>query len=366
MEVLSHVMLSQDEQVFKLGKRQANILAEIVSGTPFVDIEGSSPLARREIRDELGSFNYADTFVHSGDTNISRPIVVDGLVGKAARRGGYISGLAKDDLNSLLRTSTEACSSRQMPLVLRLVYGATEQASLRALSYPLPAMQAIDRIREQSGIAPYLQIVFADNISGTLNCLDEQKVRDESAMMLEAIRQVGVRIGVSEQVGFYDDSSVALDDIDEAARMFRIVAPENFLKLLAGKGSDNDLEVTCRYTAAHYILHDHPDTHLTHSSGAEMPASANIVDIGGIQERYFKSARVLIGKALRAEVQSSQIYTKHHVPPYYMARGGDIALRDFLEGKQLDNNLAVAARTDITYLSNSIDLFQLQEEVCNV
>ena len=52
----------------------------------------------------------------------------------------------------------------------------------------------------------------------------------------------------------------------------------------------------------------------------------------------------------RGFIPSLQYFTRHHVPPYYMARGGDIALKtasgEILSGK----TIAKAAETDLSLL----------------
>ena len=352
---------------FSLGRRQLNKITDIMAGTMLIDTNERVTLSKQEIIKALGSFSYADTAFNSSNTNIHRPDIINELIGKDSRKINYINGIGNgDDILQLVDTASKACNIEKTPITFRMIYGATEQASLRALSYPLPALSMIKNIADKPGVNPNLQIVFANNISGELNNLDNNKVFAESSQIISGLNYITEEMGIKDRVGFYyDDPNIDINNLDYIAKEFAGIAPEQLLHTLNGKGDNSNLENTCRYAAAHYMVHDNPDTKLDYIEGFKTPESANIIDIGGIQERFYRAVRLLIAKVVDIQLDTAQIYTKHHVPPYYMAHGGDISLSDFAQGKDMSESIAAAAKPDLTYLNNIIDVSRLKKETYN-
>lgn len=360
MEMLN---ATASEIEFALGKRQLNTLVGTIAGATAIELDYHRILQRQELTENLSTFRYMDVFEYSGQTNLLRPPTVEALIGKQARKGGYLSGIGFDGLHSLLGSVTDASSYGQAPLVFRMVYGATEQAPLRALSYPLPAMQAIERVRQRSNIAAYLQVVFASRLSAAINDLDEDKVARETSQLVAGISNIAEKRGLIEQVGFYDDAHVNEDAVQEAGKVFAGAASQEFKQVFVSKGSSEDIDRTSRYVGAHFVLQDCPDTRLRYVSGARISESARVIDMGGLQERYYRAARMYMQSALDLGPIAGQVYTRHHVPPYYMARGGDVALSDYLDGKTIDDTIASTAKADLLYLQNFVDVELLRQEL---
>lgn len=354
------------EKEFNLGKKQTNIIADILNGVTIINATEKRPISRQTIIKKLGQYSYKDTIYNQGNTNIHRPTVIGDIIGKNSRKNNYIDGISdENDILKITRSATETCSNLKTPITFRLVYGATEQASLRSLSYPLPILSIIKEISNINNINPNLQIIFANNLSGNLNDLDENKTSAESNKIMSGINHIAKDMGLNNQIGFYyDNKNINYDNLKHLAREFANNTPSQLLQTLRGKGDSNDLEKTCLYAAAHYEIHDNPDTKLEYITGIKMPEKTNIIDIGGVQEKYYRAVRLLIAEIVETDINTAQIYTRHHVPPYYMARGGDIPLDKFDNINTLEN-IATAAKPDLIYLNNKVDLRKLQKEVYN-
>lgn len=320
-------------------------------------------LTRPEASQILGAFHYPDTLAASGTTNRLRPIIVNEILGKQARKIGYIDGT--DDVSAIVDCATQASSVQKQPLVFRVVFGATEQASVRALSYPLPALQAMQRISEKTGLTSYAQIIFAHHTTSRLNKLTPSKVTEELAHIAAGIRRIVRHMDLAERVGFYDDSPLHFDAVRDAAQVLTRVASDEFLQTLNHKGLHDEPQASRLYAAAHYVWHDSDSPNLRQLSGATIPQGAPI-DFGCIQEKYFRNARRLIAQALGATSIAPQIYTRHRIPPYYMARGGDIALANYNAPEHNTLVLAPAVQADIRYLEQSIGEKEFREMVLDV
>lgn len=77
----------------------------------------------------------------------------------------------------------------------------------------------------------------------------------------------------------------------------------------------------------------------------------SIISMGGRQERFFYRLRHEIKPSLPeryGEVLTFQFFTKHQVPPYYMASDGDVSMADGLGFSRI----GLAAKYDLNYLRN--------------
>ena len=348
-------------QEFRLGKKQANLIGDTLRGVPSIDVTTDCPMAKEDVIRQIGGLSYLDTLEKSGDTNRRRPAVINKIIGREARKANYIKGMALGDTKSFVEAVTNACSSIEEPITFRVVYGATKQASIRSLSYTLPAMHAMQRIAEFTPVPTYLQVVFANGISSHLNDLDYDTVESEAHIIRRGVEEEARQLGLDQQIGFYDDSLISLDKVDYAAKGFEDGAPTELVHALRDKGFNNN--TSSQYAAAHHLVHDSPDTKLNFLGGTKVPERTGMIDFGGVQEKYFKAARRVLAEVFSVDISGPQVYTKHVVPPYYMARGGDLALKDFLDGSDIGQDFGSAAHHDINYLSKSIDLNTLREEV---
>lgn len=340
-----------------LGKKQANILASIFGGTRIIGPEGGEILHRDTAHQQISELQYMDTFEHSGKTNIRRPKVLGSIIGPTATKYGYIHGIDRDSVGLVASTVSAATSAEDTPITMRLVFGGTEQSSIRSLSYPLPAMQMLERMTALD-VDVNLQVVFANKVSAKLNRLNRAAVYDETCKTIFGITRLAQTMSLSDRIGFYTDQDIDLGLVYDAAKRLDSTAINKFLPM----GLDTeDRGIAARYAAAHFVLHDGPATQMNFIGGVDRKTDDRImVDIGSLQERHFRFARTLLAEEYNSPLVIPQVYTKHRVPPYYMARGGDIAL-DSAFGTDQIANLPPEARYDIEYLGRHVDLNELME-----
>jgi hypothetical protein len=142
------------------------------------------------------------------------------------------------------------------------------------------------------------------------------------------------------------DVLAALDDL------VATLTPEKrarVLERLGGKGGATAEEQTLLYAAAHVLVHDRAAVPLVLERGTPVPPDAGVIDVGGLQERHFHDVRRLFASGA-AQGPGALVLTRHAVPPYTMARGGDVGLREFLDGCSPCEPPAEAARRDLDLL----------------
>jgi hypothetical protein len=279
--------------------------------------------------------------------------VLNAVIGPEARRTGYVQGLPRHGVRPLLRAAGAAARA---PLVLRVVYGASTQVPLRALSYVLPAVRMAARLAAAGHRGCHVQVVLAGTLGGRLNALAEETVAEQTALLGHCLRRLLSFVGPVDH-SVYGTSAPppvlgALTDLVAALPPDRRAL---VLDRLDGKGGAVHAEQTLRYAAAHVLVHDRPRDRapvpLTLTHGTPAPADPAVIDVGSLQERHFHDVRRWFARSTGAEEPGALVLTRHSVPPYTMARGGDLALRDFLDGRDYEGDpLAAAARHDLRHL----------------
>lgn len=268
--------------------------------------------------------------------NVKLPKIYEALLKTDA--SSYIASIGPEDVNSLPEIGIKlAIKEISSEVVFRVVFGATEQMPLRAISYLLPPLLAMERIQVAEGTAPQLQVVFARHITSRLNRLDPEKVFGQS---LEFARIAKYYVG--EFFPQLDESTVFLEDtplnrgtflrkeLVELADKFSNI-PEELKSAVSEKGEGSG-RLNRFYAAAHVLMHDRDGLEYLKPiiPDQEDPISASsIVSFGGLQENLFYRVRHGMKPYLGSDynsVNTFQYFTRHHVPPYYMAKGGDIAL----------------------------------------
>jgi hypothetical protein len=344
-----------------LSKKQLNKLEAIGSRIPVMNEGSAEPMNQDELAHNLKFFKYVDTFVNSGHTNTKRPQLIEAILGKSPkeRRSQYIAGVGGvEDYMGIVAATTDVLTEEK-PIVFRMVYGATEQASLRSLGYPIPAMQAMRRVAQVSDIPSYLQIIFANTISAGLNELDRKQVESEQQLMTQKIGEVATTLGVSDVTGFYDDSLVDLSRIPFYVEALTGELSAEQIETLLAKERSTDLTTSLGYVAAHYAVHDNPRQEFQHLSYATVPhaGSSSIIDVGGKQEEYFLRMRRLIDYSIGETLPRDPfVFTRHGVPPYYMARDGDVSLREYESRRGIVDatNIGTAAMHDLEFMSAAV------------
>lgn len=325
-------------QAYELSKKQKHQIKNIASRTPVVTSGVSQKMPRAELETALNQFGYQDTFHHSGATNKRRPALLEALLGSSARdaKQMYLAGLGGvGDMVNLTRIATDAAVSGNDAdsLILRMVMGATEEASFRSIGYPIPAMQMVQRLH-RVGQKACLQIVFAQNISSEMNGLDQSKVREQQAKITEGIKAIRRQLETDScmiEMSICDDTTIDTTNLDYYAECLLRTLKAEDVEALVKKGGDDNLVNSLKYAAAHYLVHDDPASELNLLSGPSIPSTGSTVDVGGLQESYFLGMRGRIAAEVGVDYKRPPfIFTRHLVPPYYLARGGDISLDECL------------------------------------
>ena len=357
-------MPNVSEGVPPLGKKQANLLTAILRGVPVLG-PGKEPrlLTDADVRDVLDTLPPCADAQETGEVNRVRPRVLDAVIGAEARRSGYLQGLPRQGVASLLRTVGEAVRA---PLVLRIVYGASTTVPLRALSYVLPAVRMASRLTAAGHRAPHLQIVLAGSLGGWVNSLSGTAVAAETDLLARCLGRL-LSYLTPGRYGVYGtvpstDVMVALGDL---VRTLSPARRADVVARLAGKGGATADEQTLLYAAAHVLVHDRAAVPLTLLQGSPVPDNARVIDIGSLQERHFHDVRHLFtpGSA-GAAGPGALVLSRHSVPPYTMARDGDIGLRDFLDGTNPPGRpVAPAVRHDLRLLWTALPQEELRHVV---
>ncbi|MEU1273559.1 hypothetical protein [Streptomyces sp. NPDC005799] len=332
-----------------LGKKQANLLAAIMRGVPILGC-GKEPhvLTDCDVRSVLETLAPGDDAQRTGELNRARPRLLNAIIGAGARRTGYLSGLPRHGVEPLLRTVSEAVRG---PLVLRVVYGASTHMPLRALSYVLPALRMAARLTAAGQRTPYLKIVLASPLSSRVNVLPEPVTAAETDLLTHCLDRLLAALAPG-RYGLYRTrpSAEILGTLDDLVRTLTPARRTAVLNRLGGKGGATTDEQTLLYAAAHVLLHDRTGAiPLNLEYGTHAPQHARVIDIGSLEERHFHHARRLFASSAADDTSpSALVLSRHSVPPYTMARGGDIGLREFLDGTSPQGGpLAPAVRHDL-------------------
>ncbi|WP_208106439.1 hypothetical protein [Streptomyces sp. GC420] len=350
-----HATAQWNAECRPLGKRQENLLAGVLRGVPLLGADGGAipfrePDVRRFLRDFRSDCGRCDE--ERGLVNRLRPRVLDALVGAEARgRRGYVHGLPSGGIEALLRAAGRAALA---PVVLRVVFGASTCVPLRALDYVLPAVGMAARLRAAPCPAPHLQVVLTSALGRHINELPADVVAREAELLVAGLDALLGHLAPVGSFGVYRDRP----DAGTAERLARLAAGltpaqrGRILDRLRGKGGAGGCEErTLRYAAAHALLHDHDGVPMALERGAPAPRDAVVIDVGGLQERHFHGVRAFFPPPPGTPGPGALVLSRHSVPPYTMARGGDIGLREFLDGADVSGScLPGAVRHDLRHL----------------
>lgn len=300
--------------------------------------------------------------------NAALPKVTETLIstkGEGLSEGNYVREIGGNDHNNLptIAVSIVSKGAYESGTVIRVVFGATDRMPVRALSYMLPALSLMEGMQQDGIKPPQLQIIFANHISSTLNKMNHAHAARESrrftGVAQEYIQEFFPKL--SESTVFLEDTpleknSLLRDRLLHVARSLKEMAPFETREALINKGNNGARRINAFYGAAHILVHDIdiPVFVPIVSEQASMVRPRSIISIGGYQEQFFYGLRHAVKPHLGRdynEVKTLQYFTRHRVPPYYMARDGDIAF-DVMLSRQRDRNSVIgkAAQYDLDYL----------------
>lgn len=285
------------------------------------------------------------TLVDEAFFNIRLPKAVEGLLligHKFFREETYINGLGGNDFQNIPDVAASLIGRGKQRNIIRVVYGASTQMSARALSYILPGLVFMEHLEEAKIDPPQMQVIFADNISARLDNINLPDAMTQSYAVAQLARKYieDFYPTLSDSVLFLRDDSIDEkgsplgDELSRVTGILKREASQDLKDILIEKdgnhGTNGNHEM---YGAAHLLIHDidipgclHP---IFPDQSIMVREPKSIISIGGYQERLFYRLRQALKPFLGEEysrVKTLQYFTKHRVPPYYMARDGDLSL----------------------------------------
>lgn len=353
-------------------RKLTNRLRSIFDASQLVSVGGTfdgSKIKSRQLMDHIPPSPIREAgILEAAEFNVALPRTATDLLfaNRQLERDGYIMGLGGIDYPNLPKLAVDMTQRKKTDdVVIRIVHGATTEMPLRALSSLLPALVLMEQLQKDCIQPPQLQMISAHHISGELNRLDL------SAANVQAERFAN--LGYAYTKTFFPSLAgfvIFLQDVSpsEAAGLgeelirIAVIANEQIspdtINALNGKGNSHDISTTNKilYAGAHLLIHDTTFPGNLRPIIPDIPLSndpTTIISIGGKQEEFFYRFRHQIKNFLGETYQKAtlQYFTKHHVPPYYMAQGGDVSLDQVLrKGLQSLSGVATTARYDLEYL----------------
>lgn len=239
--------------------------------------------------------------------------------------------------------------------VLRVFFGATRSMPLRGLGYVVAAQEIARHIPHEQ-----LQIVFVNELGDQINGIDRGTSRKQALLVRDLFRRQQVQ---PDKLTFTEDTSQDMIGKIEPDIRELIAGDKNLHDKLSAKGQKHGSDFV-RYGAAHVV---HQETALMVPMGltdtepvAIQPS--RIVSVGCQQEHLFYDLRSKARAALAGldYVPSTQIFTKHVLPPYYISRNGEQSLAEALNfGVDLSQIGDMSAERDVKHLLSVIP----QEEI---
>lgn len=292
------------------------------------------------------------------------------LIGGQTAAESYISGLGGEDYRNIpaLGIQITTADGQITRAAIRTVYGATETMPFRGLSYLLPGLIYMENMQSGGIRPPQFQVVFANNISSRLDSLNAEKTMEQAQKFAEIARNYVQTFfpALFGSVIFLKDTSLEKgsllrSELLSVAAVLRNKAGKELQDALKMKGANNGAaRMSIFYGAAHPLFHDADIPGSLEPLLADQPNILHpdtIISIGGYQEQDFYKLRHSLKPYLSATyniIKTLQFFTKNRVPPYYMARGGDISLDDVINGKR-SSEISSAAQHDLDYLKKVSD-----------
>lgn len=309
--------------------------------------------------------------VEAARLNTRFPKVLEAMLfsGKRCLRDeAYIEAMGGMDFGNIapIAMRTAALEQQDPKIVIRVVFGGTNQMPFRALSGFLPALVYMDHLQEDGIVVPQLQVIFTDHISSCINGhIDFKQAEQESGNFAKlATSYVGnffpsLRGSV---VVLRDtpvkDETVLGKELLEVSEIADQVVSDGTRQDLVAKGRNGNGQHNITYGAAHLLVHDMalPEVFVPIIDGQPTVIEPEaIISIGGRQERFFYKFRHEIKPYLPERYRriiTFQFFTRHQVPPYYMAENGDLLLADGGSYSKAiaEEKIGEAAKYDINYL----------------
>lgn len=238
--------------------------------------------------------------------------------------------------------------------VLRLIMGATRAMPARALSYVDTALRVAETLP-----CAQLQIVHANTLGERVNGIDRARSRDMTARLAELTRLHAAAFfpSVVDKVLHAEDTPFDLTAFQRASEIVFASQPA-IAEPLLGKGAKHGGDAVA-YASAHSVFQDTDRLELRPlmSGMPDQVSAERIVSIGCQQERVFYAARMAMRPLLIGEdlVNTAQLFTGHHTPPYFVARGGEQLMDDMIaNGLDMEQFADRSARRDMEQFTTNL------------
>jgi hypothetical protein len=264
----------------------------------------------------------------------------------------YVESVGKHDKANIVQIASHPTGKGT---VVRLVYGATKEMPVRGMGYVAAAYGIARHIPHEQ-----LQVMFVNALGLAVNGVSRTASHRQAKMVETVGRMHLARLGpgVNRSVSFCEDNYL-LRELTEQIRtpIQEIIEDDTHLsKHLAAK-SGTERGDFATYSAAHVILHETPlatpDYGLSDES-VQPVIPERIVSVGCQKEHPFYALRVKARKLLTDLdfVPSAQVFTRHVLPPYYIARGGEQSLDHAIDLGAIDMSQAtdLSVQRDLAYL----------------
>lgn len=232
-----------------------------------------------------------------------------------------------------------ADSTYSQQIIIRTVFGATEQMPFRALAYPLPAIRLAQELSAQGAGIPRIELVFMSQAGIQANHLDLPRVRQERGRLIKLITAyIGeFHPSLLGRVSFLNDDILTplLLNSPNLAHLADILSKSPQAGQLYSLGENHGgNEQAFIYGTLHSYLHDLvPTTDLS---------TDLLISIGAQPEKIFYHARQVLKPYLSEIIGFRQLPTIQYlapfnVPPYQPLSGHDPRLSDiYVQHQPLD------------------------------
>lgn len=263
---------------------------------------------------------------------------------------GYLDTLDKSTVAGL---QTIIDSGQDQPSVMRLFFGSTTEMPVRAITYVLSAIRAAKLLPISQ-----LQIIGTPCLGNRVNGVPIS----ESIEQFKKMAALSRHILSKTDAGVLDSTIFAIDDPTNNTKQFEHAVAEvlesspEMRNIIMQKGHKRGADAVA-YTAAHIAFQETGLLKLEQIlDGPETIEPTSIISVGAQSERPFFAVRSLVRPLIVDEIDllpSVQVFTKHVVPPYFMARGGEQSLDDAISTRQINTEPTdVAARRDMRHFAD--------------
>lgn len=201
-----------------------------------------------------------------------------------------------------------------------------------------------------------LQVIFVNHLGQHINGIAPDVSRRQAGFVREVLRNILERYDPESatKIMFAEDTPQELVSKIEPDINDLIQGDEDIRKKLSSKGEKHGSNFAS-YAAAHVVHHETavlvPQEFTTCEPAAIKPE--RIVSIGCQQEHVFYNLRAKARESLTylPYIPTAQIFTKHVLPPYYMALRGEQSIEHALSsGVDLSQMTDLSAERDVQHL----------------